>query len=113
MGSDVSEILDKANLTLLSTDPDQAKVISLQDARWRFSLAKCKHFHMTIDQTLYTVKCDDCGEKLNPVDVLARFAGEESRWAREAAALRELHRRLDARRRCKCQHCGAMTRINL
>ena len=68
---------------------------------------------MTIDEDLATVECDDCGEKLNPVAMLLRFATEESRWQREGERLRQLHRDLDARIRCKCQHCGQMTRINV
>lgn len=96
----------------ISTLPEPAQVISLQDARLRFRpTAKCQHLRMSVDTELATVECDDCHEKLNPVAVLMRFATEESRWQRQAKELKELHAKLDERIRCKCQHCGQMTRI--
>lgn len=101
------------NLPPISTIPEPAKVISLQQARNRYRHDKCQHKHMTVDEDLNEVVCDDCGAKLNPVAVLLRFASEESRWAREGEQLRELHKKLDSRVRCKCQHCGHMTRIHL
>lgn len=101
------------NLTPISTLPEPAKVISLSVARDKYRPGKCQHRHMTVDEDLATVLCDDCGEKLNPVAVLLRFAEEESRWAQQGQKLRELHRQLDARIRCKCQHCGEMTRIKV
>lgn len=99
------------DLPPISTLPVPTKVISLQEARNRFRADRCQHKHMTVDEDLSEVTCDDCGAKLNPVAVLTRFAREESRWQREAARLRELHQALDARVRCRCQHCGQMTRI--
>lgn len=104
---------DRTVLEPLSTLPDPSKVICLKEARARYMPGKCQHKHMTVDEDLNEVACDDCGAKLNPVAVLLRFAGEESRWAREGERLRELHKKLDARIRCKCQHCGQMTRIHV
>lgn len=101
------------NLTPISTLPEETKVISLKEARNKFRPGKCQHKHMTVDEELNEVECDDCGAKLNPVAVLLRFSQEESRWARQGEELRELHRKLDERIRCKCQHCGKMTRIGL
>lgn len=101
------------DLTPISTLPEPAKIISLSVARNKYRPGKCQHKHMTIDEDLATVECDDCGEKLNPVAVLLRFANEESRWQRNGEELRKLHADLDARIRCKCQHCGQMTRIKV
>lgn len=100
-------------LTPISTMPEIAKVVSLKDARNKYRLNKCRHTHMTVDEDLAEVACDDCGEKLNPVAVLARFAREETRWQQECERLRDLRKELDARVRCKCQHCGQMTRIRV
>ena len=101
------------DLTKTSTLPEPAKVISLNLARNKYRPDKCRHRHMTVDEDLNTVQCDDCGAQLNPVAVLMRFATEESRWAQQAHSLRELHKKLDARPRCKCQHFGRMTQIRL
>lgn len=99
------------DLTPISTLPEPAKVFSLADARHKFRAGKCAHRLLTVDEELATVECDDCHEKLNPVAMLLRFAHEESRWKREGEKLNELNKALDARIRCKCQHCGQMTRI--
>lgn len=101
------------SLTPISTIPTLAKIISLKIGRDKYRPGKCQHKHMTVDEDLSTVECDDCHEKLNPIAMLLRFATEESIWQREGEKLRELHRDLDARIRCKCQHCGQMTRIKL
>lgn len=95
----------------ISTLPEPTKVISLTAVRNKYRPGKCQHKNMTVDEDLNEVTCDDCDAKLNPVAVLMRFATEESRWQREGERLRELHKELDARVRCKCQHCGQMTRI--
>ena len=98
-------------MTPISTMPEPTKVVSLREARNKYRADKCQHKHMTVDEELAEVECDDCGAKLNQVAMLLRFAHEESRWSREGERLRELHKELDARVRCKCQHCGQMTRI--
>lgn len=99
------------NITPIDTLPAPAKIISLSEARDKFRPGKCQHLHMTVDEDLNTVECADCHEKLNPIAMLRRIAREESRWQRNAEALKDLHRKLDAKVRCKCQHCGQMTRI--
>lgn len=97
----------------ISTLPDSTQVICLNAARSKYMAGRCQHKNLTVDEDLNDVLCDDCGAKLNPVAVLMRFANEESRWKREGEKLRELHKALDARVRCKCQHCGQMTRIRV
>lgn len=95
----------------ISTLPEPVKVISLTAARDKYRPGKCQHMRMTVDDELATVKCDDCGEKLNPVSVLVRFATEETQLERRRESLTALHQKLDAKVRCKCQHCGQMTRV--
>jgi len=75
------------DLTPISTLPEPAKIISLKVARNKYRPGKCQHKHMTIDEDLATVECDDCGEKLNPVAMLLRFATEESQWQRRGELL--------------------------
>lgn len=98
-------------LTPIDTMPQPAKVISLCEARSRFAPGKCQHRQMIVDEELATVECKTCGEKLNSVAMLARFAREESLWQRRGEELKKLHAALDAKVRCKCQHCGQMTRV--
>lgn len=95
----------------ISTLPDPAKVISIREARTKYQAGKCAHRRLIVDEQLNTVECEDCGAQLNPVAMLARFAQEESLWQRRGEELNKLHAALDAKVRCKCQHCGQMTRI--
>lgn len=88
-----------------------AKVITLESVRRRFSPNHCQHQNVIVDEDLGDVECAQCGAKLNPVMVLARFAREESRYLREGERLRDLHAELEKRCRCKCTHCGKMTPI--
>jgi len=97
----------------ISTLPEETKIVSLTDARRTYRPEKCSHKYMTVDEELNEVTCDDCGAKLNPVGMLLRFAHEESRWMQERVRLMELHKQLDTRVRCKCQHCGKMTKIRM
>lgn len=46
----------------ISTLPEPTKVISLTAARDKYRPGKCRHLHMTVDDELDTVSCDDCGE---------------------------------------------------
>lgn len=98
-------------MKVIESGPKTAEVISLKEAHSRYRIGACQHMNLSVDETLWEVVCDDCGEKLNPVYVLARFAREETRFAREGEKLRKLGSDLDARVCCKCQHCGQMTRI--
>lgn len=87
-------------------------VIRLDEARNSWIAAKCQHVRIEVDAMLAEVACLDCGAKLNPIAVLVRYAQEESRLSRQLQSQRDLLARLDTRVRCKCQHCGLMTRIN-
>lgn len=98
-------------LTPIDTMPQPANVISLQEARSRFSPGRCRHMSLIVDEELATVECVTCGEKLNPVAVLSRFATKESELQRRIDSLKKLNTALDAKIRCKCQHCGQMTRV--
>lgn len=93
-------------------DDANTKVISLTEARNKYRPGRCLHNHIEVDEELGTVLCTDCGEKLNPVAVLARFAKEETRWEQRREAAKAEQAKLDLRSRTKCQHCGQMTRIS-
>ena len=86
-------------------------VISLRDARAKFRPEKCRHLRMVVDEMLNEVECEDCGEKLNPIAVLVKMAHEESLWGYRGDELKKLQESLAAKSRCKCQHCGRLTRV--
>jgi hypothetical protein len=82
----------------------------------RVPLGKCLHYAgqvtYQIDEKLADVTCGGCGEKLNPMFVLAQLMNRESRYAQFRAEYQEEMKRLNERSRTKCQHCGEMTRIS-
>lgn len=58
------------------------------------------------------VECGFCHVRLDPMFVLAKLARRESDWHRHRKQHQEEMKRLNARSRTKCQHCGEMTRIS-
>ena len=86
-------------------------VISIKTKRDDFSLKKCKHRNIEIDQSLYYVKCIDCGETIDPVYFLHSLALEENILKWKITELQEELKKLENKKRCKCEHCGKMTRM--
>lgn len=74
---------------------------------------QCRHLNISVHEDLSEVICRDCGEKLSPIWVLSRMAKEETKWGLRRAEFMKVRAELAARQRCKCQHCGQMTRIKL
>ncbi len=89
----------------------EAKVICLEEVRSRYRYDKCQHLRVQVDADLAEVECKDCGAKMNPIAVLVRYATEESRLSLRISAMKEEREKLNKRIRCKCDHCGKMTRI--
>lgn len=75
------------------------------------SYGGCQHLHTVVDEKLALVRCHDCGEKLNPIWVLARLAQEDrmlrDRWATMRADLHFMREK----RRFKCCGCGRMNNV--
>lgn len=71
----------------------------------------CSHKTFIIDDSLNEVECEQCHAKLNPMWVLARLAAEEGDWRRRSEIAHAIEAKLETRTRCKCDHCGKMTRI--
>lgn len=91
--------------------PKEATVINLTEARNRYRLDKCQHINIQVDAELAEVECKDCGAKLNPISVLVRYATEESRLSMRIDSMKAEREKLEKRVRCKCDHCGKMTRV--
>lgn len=88
-----------------------SNVISLIDARMLHRPKQCEHYPLIVDEALGEVECGDCGEKLNPIAALARMARQESKLGRMQQELKTLRAELEHRNRCKCTHCGHITKI--
>ena len=84
----------------------------IKDDRFlQIASTKCFHGTYLIDEKLSLVECSKCHEKINPMTVLAELATKETMWHRNKEYAANASKRLEERMRCKCQHCGKMTRI--
>ena len=72
---------------------------------------KCWHEHITVDEKLSLVKCNDCEKEINPMWFLIKMARKESRIRDAITKLNEHYEHSKKKIRCKCQHCGKMTNI--
>src|SRR5580704_16401912 len=73
---------------------------------------ECFHGPYIVDSELAEVTCKKCGAKLNPMAVLMRLSGEETKWHQSFKRYQEEMQRLNERSSTKCQHCKKMTRIS-
>lgn len=94
---------------------DGANVISIEVFRrgvhekrlWQ----ECAHVHVTIHHEKATIHCDDCKAELNATTWLSMMVEE---WARVERLYRNYVQAKEAyefKSRCKCEHCGKMTRV--
>ena len=78
-------------------------------AKWT---EQCRHNKFIVDETLNEVQCGICGSYLNPMWVLKHLCGHEHRAANHLKELEQQVEKTKDKLRCKCQHCGKMTRIH-
>lgn len=75
------------------------------------SIQDCAHKRIEVSELQATVTCQDCGEKLNPVGLLLRYAREENRLVMRIQENQKILEKLQSKVRTKCEHCGQMTRV--
>lgn len=88
------------------------KIISLELVRNKLSKDKCRHVKISVDENLLVVTCKTCGEKLNPIAILARFASEETQWGHRLKEIQKYTAKYRKKEKTKCQHCGRFTSVN-
>jgi ribosomal protein S27E len=76
----------------------------------RFS-GRCQHTKLIVDEDFTTLECRSCGKHLNPVEWLAKVAEFYRGLQRERSRYESAKNRYEAKSRCKCEHCGKITRI--
>lgn len=96
-------------------DETMSNIINLHAKRIEYG--ECKHKPILVDPYLKYVECRDCGEKLDPMQILYRFATEEKYMHRKLSEDRALisltRKKLNKKRHTKCDHCGRMTPVNI
>lgn len=69
------------------------------------------HGPFLVDERALEVECKKCGEKLNPVKVLADLSDNHRLWEYRRREIEKAKEKLEARKVCRCQNCGKMTKI--
>lgn len=72
---------------------------------------ECQHARMEVDEAMAEVRCKNCKEKLNPIWVLMKIAGEQSRYIAEFKRSKEIAKRINEKEKTRCEHCNRMTRV--
>ena len=75
---------------------------------------KCKHYDgpFELDEDAGICRCKECGDEVTALFVLKRLMQKESQWNKSRSYYKDEMKRLAARSRTKCDHCGKMTRIS-
>ncbi len=71
---------------------------------------RCQHNKFIINPTLGYVECGLCGEHLNPMWVIEQYANAEHRLFKQYEYLQRLISESKHKTKCKCEHCGKMTK---
>ena len=79
----------------------------------KFSTKKCAHNKFVVDESLATVHCGLCDEKLNPIWIIKQFSNQENRYVMRLERLDKLAKKAAKKNYCKCRHCGLMTPIQI
>lgn len=74
----------------------------------------CSHLQASfvIDVDAGKCKCRGCGEEVSAIFVLEQLMKAESRWMRNRERYMDEMKRLNAREKTKCNHCGKITQIS-
>lgn len=90
----------------------EGNIVSIERARERYDSKSCKHPRVLYDEVLLELECQDCGEKLNPIVWMARWAEHVSRSFDQRRKRLEVATQVyEQRSKTKCQHCGKFTHI--
>jgi len=76
----------------------------------------CEHGKISVDISENEIVCDLCGERINPIWWLSQWANKEGMYKTRLNELKQCIAETEdeekVKNRCKCEHCGKMTKIN-
>lgn len=72
---------------------------------------KCLHWHVEFDTAFTTLDCADCKRQLNPIEYLAMLVEHWAYVRRLYEQYREAKYAYEAKKRCRCEHCGKLTKV--
>ena len=80
-----------------------------------FDKKTCQHTRVLIDEKLYYIECEQCGERLDPVGWLIglkkRGLAVLFEYQQTMREQEKLIAYIKKHNRCKCEHCGRLTKI--
>lgn len=95
--------------------PFEGNVISLEvvreGIRSRQIYQKCTHQNVVVDTSLTSLHCKDCNQDLNPVEWIASRAEFYDGLNHRRLELIKEQKRYEAKKRCRCEHCGKITSV--
>lgn len=84
-------------------DPDH-KLLDFEQFVKRRKAAECDHGHVTVDEVLPQLTCDDCGADLDPWWYIRALAAQEDEQRAHRAAQRERYTKWAAQVRAQVEH---------
>lgn len=94
------------------SDPAGGRVISIEVHRKSRFDRECLHYHVDINTDLAEIQCQDCKQRLNPVEWIAFLTEEWERITRLYNLYIEAKKLFDEKQRTRCEHCAKITRVN-
>lgn len=80
----------------------------------------CSHVGIEVDPVKATIACTECKAELSPVEWIAQLieywhhvSYMHNSYNRSRRAMEMQAKKLERKSRCKCQHCGRVTRVVL
>lgn len=86
-------------------------VLRRQGLRARQFEGKCLHQRVVVDTSLTKLECSDCGKEVNAVEWVANTTELYAALKYERQRYDTAKTLFDVKSRCKCEHCGKITRI--
>jgi ribosomal protein S27E len=86
-------------------------VIRRQGLKARRFAGKCTHTSLVVDTSLTKLECKDCGKEINAVEWIATTTEYYAGLRYERERYNEAKSLFGMKSRCKCEHCGKLTRI--
>lgn len=72
---------------------------------------ECQHKRVIVSRKLAELRCQDCNERLNPIEYIHNVANGFANWDYEIERITKARADLDERSKCYCEHCGKLTKI--
>ena len=94
-------------------------LINFKKRFWRSKAESCKNGSsghrgpFLIDDSLENILCEECGKYLSPIYVIHVYVDYVRGLRATRQKLLEEEKRINERKKCKCDHCGKFTNLKV